>query len=139
MSSVLTHCVLLVMRRLENQEKDTGTNQRVLNGTKGKNMEDHLGNVHLKMMRLEGSNQTELVAVKSALKRSSECFRDVTGAERRFVIGVRKLNDKNHPAHTNIEMDLELVQLLRWIVDDEFALLRSLTSSLKSICVSIVI
>ena len=56
MSSVLTHCVLLVMRRLENQEKDTGTNQRVLNGSKGKNMEDHLGNVHLKMMRFEGSN-----------------------------------------------------------------------------------
>ena len=77
-------------------------------------MEDHLGNVHLKMMKLEGSGQTELVAVKSALKRSTECFRDVTGTDGQFVIGVWKLDDENHPAHLCIEMGLGLVQLLRW-------------------------
>ena len=81
-----------------------------------------MGTVHLKMMKLEGSGQTELVAVNSALKQISECFRDVTGTDRQFVIGVQKLNDKNHPAHLCIEMGLGLVQLLRWIVEDELGI-----------------
>ena len=32
------------------------------------------------------------------------------------------LNDKEHPAHGNMELGLELVHLLRWILEDELCL-----------------
>ena len=51
MSSDFTHYVLLVMRRLESQEKDTETIQRILKNTKGTNKEEHLGKIHLKSLQ----------------------------------------------------------------------------------------
>ena len=64
-----------------------------------------MGSVHLKILHLEVVDKTELIAVKSALKKSATHFRDVTGDDRQFLVGVRKLNDEMHPGHSTLEMD----------------------------------
>ena len=94
MSSVISHCVILLMKPIW----DLKNNKQELNEYK-ESKGEYMGSLYLKILHLEGADQTELIAVKSALKKSARCFRDVTGDDRQFLVGVRKLNDKSHPAH----------------------------------------
>ena len=101
MSSAISHCLILLMKPiwdLENQKQELN----VLEEPK----KEYIGSVQLKLLHLEGVDKT-------ALKKSA-------GDDRQFLVGVRKLNDAMHPGHLCIEIGVGLIQLLRWIIKDEF-------------------
>ena len=47
---------------------------------------EFIGSVHLKLLHLEGVDNTELIAVKSALRKSATHFRNFTGNDRQFLV-----------------------------------------------------
>ena len=67
MSSVLTHCVILLMKPIWDHRND----QQKLNESKGEYMENLMGSMHLKILHLEEADQTELIAVTSRVQTGS--------------------------------------------------------------------
>ena len=72
----MSHCLILLMKpiwNLENSKQEPSE----LEDTKN----EFIGSVHLKLLHLEGVDNTELIAVKSALRKSATYFRNVTGSD----------------------------------------------------------
>ena len=64
----------------------------------------------------------ELVAVKTALRKSANHFKNVTGRDRQFLVSVKKIHDAAHSGHICLEVGAGLIQLLKWIIQDEMEL-----------------
>ena len=76
MSSGISHCLILLMKPiwdLENPKQESSE----LEETK----KEFIGSVHLKLLHLEGVDNTELIAVKSTLRQSATPFQNVTESD----------------------------------------------------------
>ena len=113
----MSHCIILLMKPIWSLQGP----KHEPNNHKGTSNEI-LGTVNLKLLHLEDMGSIELVAVKTALRKSANHFKNVTGRDRQFLVSVKKIHDVAHPGHICLEVGAGLIQLLKWIIQDEMEL-----------------
>ena len=104
MTSSMSHCLILLMKPIWNLEKSKQEPSE-LEDTKN----EFLGSVNLKLLHLKGVDSTELISVKSTLRKSANHFKNVTGSDRQFLVGVKEVNDVAHSGHVCIELGVGLI------------------------------
>ena len=113
----MSHCLILLMKPIWSQE---GSKQEPSEHNDTNN--EILGTVNLKLLHLEDMGSIELVTVKTALRKSANHFKNVTGRDRQFLVSVKKMHDVAHPGHICLEVGADLIQLLKWNIQDEMEL-----------------